>query len=86
MLADAPAIGRPAAPVDEEILQQHEAIAPIPQAGDILIHHINGRGWHTAEALPRLLAGLRDRGYRFVLLKDFLIDRRSRTPDRGSVR
>lgn len=67
---------------DRIVRETLQAVRP----GDILIHHINGRGWHTAEALPRLLAGLRDRGYRFVLLKDFLIDRRSRTPDRGSVR
>lgn len=50
--------------------------------GDILIHHINGRGWHTAEALPRLIAGLQEKGYRFVLLRDYLTDNRSRAPDR----
>jgi peptidoglycan/xylan/chitin deacetylase (PgdA/CDA1 family) len=49
-----------------------EAVRP----GDILIHHINGRGWHTAEALPRLIDGLRDKGYRFVLLRDYLTPRR----------
>jgi len=46
--------------------------------GDILIYHINGRGWHTAEALPRLIEGLREKGYRFVLLKDYLSDNRRR--------
>lgn len=40
--------------------------------GDILIYHINGRGWHTAEALPRVIEGLRAEGYRFVLLRDYL--------------
>jgi peptidoglycan/xylan/chitin deacetylase (PgdA/CDA1 family) len=40
--------------------------------GDILIYHINGRGWHTAEALPRMIEGLKAQGYRFVLLKDYL--------------
>jgi peptidoglycan-N-acetylglucosamine deacetylase len=49
--------------------------------GDILIYHINGRGWHTAEALPRLIAGLQAKGYRFVLLKDYLKEKRSRAPD-----
>jgi len=44
--------------------------------GDILIHHINGRGWHTAEALPRLVEGLKAKGYRFVLLRDYLTARR----------
>jgi peptidoglycan/xylan/chitin deacetylase (PgdA/CDA1 family) len=50
--------------------------------GDILIYHINGRGWHTAEALPRMIAGLQDKGYRFVLLKDYLAENRSRAPAR----
>ncbi|MGA7713338.1 MAG: polysaccharide deacetylase family protein [Rhizomicrobium sp.] len=48
------------------------------QPGDILIYHINGRGWHTAEALPRLIAGLQQQGYRFVLLKDYLTEKRRR--------
>ncbi len=47
-------------------------------SGDILIFHINGRGWHTGEALPRLIPALRDKGYRFVLLRDYLTDKRSR--------
>jgi peptidoglycan/xylan/chitin deacetylase (PgdA/CDA1 family) len=48
--------------------------------GDILIYHINGRGWHTAEALPRMIDGLKADGYRFVLLRDYLADNRSRAP------
>lgn len=40
--------------------------------GDILIYHINGRGWHTAEALPRVIEGLKAQGYRFVLMRDYL--------------
>lgn len=40
--------------------------------GDIEIFHINGRGWHTAEALPGVIAELRAAGYRFVLLRDYL--------------
>lgn len=36
------------------------------QPGDILIFHVNGRGWHTAEALPRIVDGLAARGFRFV--------------------
>jgi peptidoglycan/xylan/chitin deacetylase (PgdA/CDA1 family) len=37
--------------------------------GDILIFHVNGRGWHTAEALPRIVDGLAARGYTFVALE-----------------
>ena len=42
------------------------------RAGDILIFHINGRGVHTAEALPRILDGLMAKGYRFVAIRDYL--------------
>lgn len=40
--------------------------------GDILIFHINGRGWHTGEALPRILDTLQAEGYRFVLVSDYI--------------
>jgi peptidoglycan/xylan/chitin deacetylase (PgdA/CDA1 family) len=43
--------------------------------GDILIFHINGNGVHTAEALPAIIEGLRAKGYRFVLLSDYLSGR-----------
>ena len=34
--------------------------------GSIIIQHMNGRGWHSPEALPELIAGLRKRGFRFT--------------------
>ena len=37
--------------------------------GGILIFHINGRGWSTAQALPAIVAELRRRGYRFTTLQ-----------------
>jgi peptidoglycan-N-acetylglucosamine deacetylase len=40
--------------------------------GSILIFHINGRGYHTGEALPRIVEELRRRGYHFVRLKEAL--------------
>ncbi len=40
--------------------------------GDVLIFHINGRGVHTAEALPRIVEQLEAEGYRFVLLSDYI--------------
>lgn len=43
--------------------------------GSILIFHINGRGYHTGEALPRIVEELKRRGYRFVLLKPVLCGR-----------
>jgi len=40
--------------------------------GDILIFHVNGRGWHTAEAMPRIVDGLAAQGFRIVPLPDYL--------------
>ena len=40
--------------------------------GDILIFHINGRGVHTAEALPSIVAALIEQGYKFVLVSDYI--------------
>jgi len=60
---------------DRIVRETLEGVEP----GDILIYHINGRGWHTAEALPRLIAGLQAKGYRFVLLRDYLKEKRSRS-------
>jgi peptidoglycan/xylan/chitin deacetylase (PgdA/CDA1 family) len=62
--------GDPARAIDANALieQTYAKVRP----GDILIFHINGRGWHTAEALPELLTGLELRGYRFVSLVDAL--------------
>ncbi len=54
-----------AAHLEEWVLSQ-------TRPGDILIFHINGRGWHTAEALPHIVAELRKRGYRFTTLAEAL--------------
>lgn len=40
--------------------------------GSIVVMHVNGRGWHTAEALPGLIDGLRAKGYRLVTVSDLL--------------
>lgn len=42
------------------------------QPGSILIMHINGRGRHTAEALPRVIAEIRRRGLRCVTVSALL--------------
>jgi peptidoglycan/xylan/chitin deacetylase (PgdA/CDA1 family) len=42
------------------------------RAGSIIIFHINGRGRHTAEALPSILSTLRARGLRFIPLADLM--------------
>lgn len=42
------------------------------QNGSIIIMHMNGRGWHTAEALPTIIAQLRGEGYEFVTVSQLL--------------
>ncbi len=43
--------------------------------GSIIVFHINGRGWRTAEALPSVIIELRERGFRFVHLSEMLAAR-----------
>jgi peptidoglycan/xylan/chitin deacetylase (PgdA/CDA1 family) len=52
------------------------AVLTKARAGSIIIFHINGRGWKTAEALPTILKGLRTRGFQFVQLSELIETRR----------
>jgi peptidoglycan/xylan/chitin deacetylase (PgdA/CDA1 family) len=47
-------------------------VVPRARPGSIVIFHINGRGWKTAEALPDILRALREKGLRFVPLSELL--------------
>lgn len=49
----------------------HEVLARA-QNGSIVIMHINGRGWHTAEALPAIIVGLEERGFTLVTVSQLL--------------
>ena len=40
--------------------------------GSIIVMHINGRGWHTAEALPEIITRLKGKGYTFVTVSDLM--------------
>lgn len=40
--------------------------------GSIVIMHANGRGWHTAEALPAIIDLLRQRGFELVTVSKLL--------------
>ena len=53
------------------------------EPGDILIFHINGRGVHTAEALPRIVEQLEAEGYRFALVSDYVGTPRAHEPEPG---
>ena len=62
-----PGKGQTAARIARAVLDQ---VKP----GSIVIAHANGRGWHTAEALPLIIPELRARGYRFVTIGELLAD------------
>lgn len=49
----------------------HTVLAQV-RPGSIVLMHANGRGWHTAEALPALIAGLRARGFTPVTVSDLM--------------
>jgi peptidoglycan/xylan/chitin deacetylase (PgdA/CDA1 family) len=40
--------------------------------GSIIVNHANGRGWHTAEALPLAITKLRNLGFEFVTVSDLI--------------
>ncbi len=42
------------------------------KGGSIIVMHINQRGWHTAEALPEIIAQLRAKGFELVKVSDLL--------------
>ncbi|MFN8493700.1 MAG: polysaccharide deacetylase family protein [Caldilineaceae bacterium] len=59
---------------DPRVTAQRMINAVITQArnGSIIVMHINGRGWHTAEALPNIITALRARGFQFVTVSQLL--------------
>jgi len=40
--------------------------------GSIIVMHVNGRGWHTAEALPEIIRDLRAKGFIFSKVSGLL--------------
>lgn len=57
--------GQTAAAIAREMLSR-------TKPGSILIGHANGRGFHTAEALPMVIPKLKAQGYRFVTVSELL--------------
>lgn len=49
--------------------------------GSIVVMHMNGRGWHTAEALPVMIERLHAKGYRLVTVSQLLEMAPPLTPD-----
>ncbi len=42
------------------------------KGGSIIVFHMNGNGVHTAEALPQIIEGLRNKGFTLVTVGDLL--------------
>jgi peptidoglycan-N-acetylglucosamine deacetylase len=47
-----------------------KGVVPQVKPGKIIIFHINGRGWHTGEALPEIVKILKEKGFSFSKLED----------------
>ena len=47
-------------------------VEQVVQNGSIIIMHANGRGWHTAEALPQMIEYLQSQGYTLVTVSQLL--------------
>lgn len=61
--------GDPAKAIGAEAIRKEGANA---KPGAIIIMHANGRGWHTAEALPLMIQDLRKRGFEFATVSELL--------------
>ena len=49
----------------------HYVVASV-RNGSIIVMHINGRGWHTSEALPEIIHALRAKGFIFSKVSQLL--------------
>jgi peptidoglycan-N-acetylglucosamine deacetylase len=54
-----------------------EYVVSMAKSGSIIVMHVNRHGWHTAEALPNIIAGLKKRGFTLVKVGDLIGDRQS---------
>lgn len=62
--------GDPDPTIDAE--RMNWAVRERVQNGSIIIMHANGRGWHTAEALPQMIEYLQAQGYTLVTVSQLL--------------
>jgi len=49
-----------------------EYVSDQARNGSIVVLHMNGRGWKTAEALPRIIIRLKKRGFKFMTVSELL--------------
>ena len=52
--------------------RMNRAVRERVQNGSIIIMHANGRGWHTAEALPEMIEYLQNQGYTLVTVSQLI--------------
>jgi len=64
------ASGDPDSTISEERLLR--SVVSQTRNGSIIVMHVNGRGWHTAEILPEVIRILRKKGFTFVKVSEFL--------------
>jgi peptidoglycan/xylan/chitin deacetylase (PgdA/CDA1 family) len=59
---------------DSTISQKHLIHYVVSHArnGSIIVMHVNGRGWHTAQALPEIIQSLRINRFVFVKVSELL--------------
>ena len=62
--------GDPVKAITAEAIRQ--GVVSHVKPGSIVVMHANGRGVHTAEALPLVIAGLRNRGFEFATVSELL--------------
>jgi peptidoglycan/xylan/chitin deacetylase (PgdA/CDA1 family) len=78
------ASGDPDVHFTREVLTKYVTESARP--GSIVVMHINTRGWHTAEALPDIVSGLRARGLELVTVGELTgIEPTSGMPTDGSL-
>lgn len=76
--------GDPDSLISEKALVRY--VVSTARGGSIIVMHINARGWHTAEALPGIVAGLRKRGFTFVTVSRLVAESKSKkAPPAGAA-
>jgi peptidoglycan/xylan/chitin deacetylase (PgdA/CDA1 family) len=64
------ASGDPDSTITRERLIQY--VVTSVRNGSIIVMHVNGRGWHTSEALPEIIRALHAKGYTFVKVSELV--------------
>ena len=64
------ASGDPDSSISKERLVDY--VSSMARNGSVIVMHINHGGWHTAEALPEIIARLRKRGFSFATVSGLI--------------